>query len=189
MATFFPTWSLYWSVLYFHKFLSSICEETSHESESIRKCNISTQLYYVNCSQGISILHTFFVSFLGPFSLLCVWRHSTKHCRATEKQISPSHNKISKIIPRISIHMLPAATSFGELIFPVSATWGYINFKWWQHSHLCRNIRLPDNAYLKPSHFQGMHSLAVFTEIKPSIINRIFIFLFYWVCWFCYLFL
>ena len=64
--------------------------------------------------------------FILSFSL---WQHSRKPYRITERQISITHNKKSRIISSISTHMLGASTSFSELIFPVSTTRSYIHFK------------------------------------------------------------
>ena len=47
--------------------------------------------------------------------------------------LSPIPKK-SRIISSISTHMLGVSTSFGELIFPVSTTRSYINFKRLQHN-------------------------------------------------------
>lgn len=51
-------------------------------------------------------------------------------------------------------------------------------------------IHLPGSAYLKPSHFQRMCSLAVFAEITIHYEPAVFlVFLFYLTGCFCYLFL
>ena len=86
------------------------------------KYNTLKQLYYAICSMRIFLSRLFILSF-------SLWQHSRKPYRITERQISITHNKKSRIISSISTHMLGASTSFSELIFPVSTTRSYIHFK------------------------------------------------------------